>query len=54
VQNGRALKRIVNIGLENHTRIEVVDKSLNLGDLVVNIGNYELQDGMAVQAEVLK
>jgi membrane fusion protein (multidrug efflux system) len=54
VQNGRALKRIVNIGLENHTRIEVVDKGLNLGDLVVNIGNYELQDGMAVQAEVLK
>ena len=54
VQNGRALKRIVNIGLENHTRIEVVDKGLNLGDLVVNLGNYELQDGMAVQAEVLK
>jgi membrane fusion protein (multidrug efflux system) len=54
VQNGRVLKRIVNIGLENHTRIEVVDKGLSLGDLVVNLGNYELQDGIAVQAEVLK
>jgi multidrug efflux pump subunit AcrA (membrane-fusion protein) len=54
VQNGRALKRIVTPGLENHTRIEVAGKGLNLGDLVVDIGNYELEDGMAVQAEVLK
>jgi membrane fusion protein, multidrug efflux system len=54
VQNGRALKRIVNIGLENHTRIEVMGNGLNLGNLVVNLGNYELKDGVAVQTEVLK
>ena len=54
VKNGRALKRIVKPGLENHTRIEVMGKDMNLGDLVVNLGNYELKDGMAVQAEVLK
>jgi membrane fusion protein (multidrug efflux system) len=54
VKNGRALKRIVKTGLENHTQIEVIGKDLNLGDLVVNIGNYELEDGMAVQAEVAK
>jgi membrane fusion protein (multidrug efflux system) len=54
VQNGRALKRIVNIGLENHTRIEVVAKGLNMGDLVVSTGNYELHDGMSVQMEGLK
>jgi membrane fusion protein, multidrug efflux system len=52
VQNGRVLKRIVKPGLENHTRIEVEGEGLNLGDLVVNLGNYELKDGMAVQAEV--
>ena len=54
VKNGRALKRIVKPGLENHTRIEVMGKDMNMGDLVVNLGNYELKDGMAVQAEVLK
>ena len=52
VQNGRALKRIVTPGLENHTRIEVMGNGLNPGDLVVNLGNYELKDGMAVQTEV--
>jgi membrane fusion protein (multidrug efflux system) len=52
VQNGRALKQIVKPGLENHTRIEVAGKGLNIGDLVVNLGNYELKDGMAVQTEV--
>lgn len=52
VKNGRALKRIVTPGLENHTRIEVMGNGLNLGDLVVSLGNYELKDGMAVQAEV--
>jgi membrane fusion protein, multidrug efflux system len=52
VQNGRALKRIVKPGLENHTRIEVMGSGLNLGDLVVDLGNYELKDGMAVQTEV--
>ena len=54
VKNGRALKRIVKPGLENHTKIEVMGKDLNLGDLAVNMGNYELEDGMAVQAKVLK
>jgi membrane fusion protein (multidrug efflux system) len=52
VQNGRALKRNVTPGLENHTRIEVAGEGLDLGDLVVNLGNYELKDGMAVQTEV--
>jgi membrane fusion protein (multidrug efflux system) len=52
VKNGRALKRIVTPGLENHTKIEVMGDGLNLGDLVVKLGNYELKDGMAVQAEV--
>jgi membrane fusion protein (multidrug efflux system) len=54
VKNGRALKRIVTAGLENHTNIEVTGSNLNLGDLVVSLGNYELKDGMAVQAGVRK
>ena len=52
VKNGRALKRIVTPGLENHTRIEVTGSRLNLGDLVVSLGDYELKDGMAVRTEV--
>jgi membrane fusion protein, multidrug efflux system len=52
VQNGRAVKRIVKPGLENHMRTEVAGKGLKLGDLVVSVGNYELKDGMAVQTEV--
>jgi membrane fusion protein (multidrug efflux system) len=52
VQNGRALKRIVKPGLENHTKIEIKGEGLSLGDLVVILGNYELKDGMAVQTEV--
>jgi membrane fusion protein (multidrug efflux system) len=54
VKHGRASKRIVMPGLENHTKIEVTGSGLNLGDLVVSLGNYELKDGMAVQAEALK
>ncbi|MEJ2657135.1 MAG: efflux RND transporter periplasmic adaptor subunit [Desulfobacterales bacterium] len=52
VKNGRAVKRIVTPGLENHTQIEVMGSGLNLGDLVVSLGNYELKDGMAVRTEV--
>lgn len=52
VKNGRALKRIVTPGLESHTKIEVMGSGLNPGDLVVSLGNYELKDGMAIQAEV--
>jgi membrane fusion protein, multidrug efflux system len=51
VKNGRAVKRIVTPGLENHTQIEVMGSNLNLGELVVSLGNYELKDGMAVQTE---
>jgi len=54
VKNGRAQKFIVKAGLENHRRVEVMDKNLKPGDLVVIQGNYELKDGMSVQAEALK
>lgn len=54
VQNGRVLKRIVDIGMENYKKIEIMDKDLKPEDLVVIQGNYELQDGMSVQVEALK
>ena len=54
VQNGRALKRVVKPGLENRTEIEIRGKGLAPGDLVVSLGNYELKDGMAIQAETLR
>ena len=54
IKNGRAQKFIVKPGLENHLRVEVMDKDLKPGDLVVIQGNYELKDGMSVQTEALK
>jgi membrane fusion protein (multidrug efflux system) len=54
VKNGRALKRVVKPGLENRTEIEIQGKGLAPGDLVVSLGNYELKDGMAIQAETLR
>jgi len=54
VRDGRVLKRIINIGVKNYKRIEVMDKDLKPGDLVVIQGNYELKDGMSVQVEARK
>lgn len=52
VQNGHAVKHDVSIGLETDKQYEVADKSDSLkpGERVVVSGNYELEDGMAVEA----
>jgi RND family efflux transporter MFP subunit len=49
VRNGRAVKRAVTTGLANDTQLEVLGDGLQAGDAVVTLGNYELEDGMAVQ-----
>ena len=49
VRNGRAVKHIVQAGIENGNEVQVSGGGLKPGDEVVIIGNYELEDGMAVK-----
>lgn len=51
VLDGRAVKHAVQIVLENEKEIEVSGTDLQVGQPVVTLGNYELDDGMAVKAE---
>ena len=49
VANNRAKKHTVKIGVENPKEIQVIADDLHEGDPVVTVGNYELEDGMAVE-----
>ncbi|MEJ2726750.1 MAG: efflux RND transporter periplasmic adaptor subunit [Deltaproteobacteria bacterium] len=51
VEKGRAVKHVVQIGLESAREYQVSGKNLKAGDQVVIEGNYELSDGMAVTSE---
>ena len=50
VENGRAVKHRVQVGLENEALVEVMAADLKEQDEVVVLGNYELEAGMAVSA----
>jgi RND family efflux transporter MFP subunit len=50
VNNGKAVRHEVKLGLVAGDRVQVVSDELHAGDSVVTLGNYELTDGMAVQA----
>ncbi|MDB6126308.1 MAG: family efflux transporter, subunit [Verrucomicrobia bacterium] len=50
VKDGKAVKHEVQTGLITDETIEVISDDLHAGDIVVTLGNYELEDGMAVQA----
>jgi membrane fusion protein (multidrug efflux system) len=49
VANNRATKHTVKISAENSNEIQVFADDLHEGDAVVTVGNYELEDGMAVE-----
>jgi membrane fusion protein (multidrug efflux system) len=49
VKDGRAVKHIVEIGIENPREYQVMGNELQAGAEVVILGNYELTDGMAVR-----
>ncbi len=51
VEDGRAVKHIVQVGMENDRQVQVLGGDLREGQQVVVQGNAELQDGMAVQVE---
>jgi len=49
VAHNRAVMHTVRIGAENPREMQVIADDLHPGDLVVTVGNYELEDGMAVE-----
>ncbi len=49
VANNRAVTHTVKVGAENPREMQVIADDLHPGDLVVTVGNYELEDGMAVE-----
>ena len=54
VANNRAVKRTVKVGLENQKEMQVIAADLHPGDLVVTVGNYELEEGMSVEIQKTK
>jgi membrane fusion protein, multidrug efflux system len=51
IENGRAVKHTVKLGLDNGTEINVIAPDLRDGTPVVLLGNYELKDKMLVAPE---
>ena len=51
VKEGHAIKRKVNIGLDNDQMFEIFGEDLSEGLEVVVVGNSQLQDGMMVEIE---
>jgi multidrug efflux pump subunit AcrA (membrane-fusion protein) len=49
VANNHTVKHTVKTGAENPTEMQVIADDLHDGDLVVTVGNYELEGGMAVE-----
>lgn len=49
VANNRAVRHTVKIGAENPKEVQVIAEDLHEGDPVVTVGNYELEDGVAVE-----
>lgn len=49
VQNGQAVKHIVQVVLENDKDAQISGPGLKPGDMAVVVGDYELKDGMPVK-----
>jgi len=49
VASNRAVRHTVKIGAQNPKEVQVIAEDLHGGDPVVTVGNYELEDGMAVE-----
>jgi membrane fusion protein, multidrug efflux system len=51
VANSRAVKHAVKIGAETPKETQLISEDLHEGDPIVTVGNYELEDGMAVEIQ---
>jgi len=54
INKGKAILHHVQVGLETDQNIQVIGKDLKIGQPLVVQGNYELQDGMAVDTSETK
>lgn len=54
VENNKAVKHYVQKGLENEEEVEIKGSDIKTGDLIVVLGNYELEGGMLVKVETSK
>ncbi|HEY5892301.1 MAG TPA: efflux RND transporter periplasmic adaptor subunit [Chthoniobacterales bacterium] len=50
ISDGRAVKHTVQTGIETRDEIQIVTPDLHESDAVVVVGNYELENGMKVEA----
>ena len=51
VEGGQARQHLVQIGLQNHDQVQIIDGDLKPGDEVITLGNYQLEDGMKISVE---
>lgn len=51
IENKKAAKHVVSIGLENDKEVQIIGGGVKAGDQAVVVGNYELADGMAVHVD---
>ena len=51
VEQKRAVKHTVAVGIENNEQVQILDSDLHEGQAVVVSGNSELSEGMAVRSE---
>ena len=49
VDKDHAKKHVVKLGVQNEKAVQIITPDLKEGDYVVTVGNYELEDGMAVE-----
>jgi membrane fusion protein (multidrug efflux system) len=51
IDQGRAVKHTIELGIENDRQVQIFGEKLEPGQLVATVGNSELQDGMSVEVE---
>jgi membrane fusion protein, multidrug efflux system len=54
VENGKAVKHTVKVGLQNPDEVQIIGDDLHENDSVVTVGNSELEEGMAVEIQKAK
>src|SRR5437660_4809440 len=54
VANNKAVKHTAKVGLQNPNEVQIISDDLHENDLVVTVGNSELEEGMAVEIQKTK
>ncbi|MBI1370991.1 MAG: efflux RND transporter periplasmic adaptor subunit [Planctomycetes bacterium] len=51
IEQGRAVKHAVNLGIEGKDSVQIISDDVHEGEPIIVSGNYQLTDGMAVEVE---